>query len=101
MPNSKLHIQYGDGSTTDGAVFKDVVSVAGFQADQQTFGAADALASEWNTDPMDGILGMAYESISQLETPPFFQTVSARDSHCLVFSLEPQAEHSFPVVDTS
>lgn len=41
----------------------------------QTFGTAENLSEDWSDDPMDGILGLGYPSISQLQTAPFFQNV--------------------------
>lgn len=50
--------------------------VAGMSATGQVFGAANSLSSDWTADPMDGLMGMAFQAISQLNVPPFFQTVS-------------------------
>lgn len=41
----------------------------------QTLGVATTLSADWANDPMDGMLGMAFQSVSQLQTQPFFQTV--------------------------
>ena len=78
-------IQYGDNSTVSGPIFKDTgeylhllegyqgkadnlltVSVAGVKVTSQTFSAVTELSSAFQSDPLDGILGMAYQSISQL-----------------------------------
>lgn len=75
MAGAELHVEYADGSKTEGRVFADEVSVGGISAEQQTFGVADALSSQWEDDPQDGLMGMAYQSIAQLSAPPFFQTV--------------------------
>lgn len=95
VPQRKLSISYGDGSSTSGSVWTDTVSIAGLTAAAQTFGAANSLSSDWQDDPMDGesdlsrrvtqadllappgMLGMAYASISQIGTAPFFNTVSS------------------------
>jgi hypothetical protein len=76
VSNQKLSIQYGDGSTATGSVFKDIVTVAGITVVNQTFGVANALSSDWASDPSDGLMGMGYQSISTLNAPPFFQSVS-------------------------
>lgn len=68
-------MEYGDGSSTQGTVYMDDVSLGGMIASSQTFGVAQSLSSDWADDPMDGLMGMAYESISQLGVPPFFQTL--------------------------
>ncbi|KAL8292876.1 hypothetical protein RQP46_000570 [Phenoliferia psychrophenolica] len=76
----KLAITYGDGSSTSGSVWTDKVSVGGLTALKQTFGAANSLSSDWQDDPMDGLLGMAYASISQLGAAPFFQNLIAQQT---------------------
>ena len=78
---ASLNIEYGDGSSTQGTVYTDTVSVGGMVAPKQTFGVASSMSSDWADDPMDGLMGMAYQSISQMDVPPFFQTVS-----CLAIS---------------
>ncbi|GAA5971359.1 hypothetical protein JCM11641_008322 [Rhodosporidiobolus odoratus] len=78
VPNKKLSIQYGDGSTTSGNVYMDTVTIAGFAAVNQTFGAATTLSDSWQYDPPDGLMGMGYQSLSQLRSPPVFQTLVSR-----------------------
>lgn len=68
-------ITYGDGSTTGGKVYSDTVSIAGMSATAQPFGAAASLASGFKSDPMDGILGMGYQSLSSMGASPVFATV--------------------------
>ncbi|ORY89618.1 aspartic peptidase domain-containing protein [Leucosporidium creatinivorum] len=80
LRSSKLSITYGDGSSTTGSVWKDTVTVAGISATAQVFGAANSLSSDWEDDPMDGMMGMAYASISQLGTSPFFQTLMTQSA---------------------
>lgn len=70
-----LNLQYGDGSTTSGSVYTDSVTVAGLTASNQAIGVATTLSSGFKSDPMDGIMGMGYESISQMKESPFFQTL--------------------------
>ncbi|KAK4052124.1 hypothetical protein OIV83_002418 [Microbotryomycetes sp. JL201] len=75
VSGAKLSISYGDGSATTGSVYTDTVMLAGLVAENQTFGAATGLSSDWKDDPMDGLMGMGYQSISQLQRPPMFQTL--------------------------
>ncbi|KAJ7635309.1 acid protease [Roridomyces roridus] len=70
--SGSFSIQYGDGSTVSGPVFTDTVTVAGITAKTQTFSAVTTLSSSFADDPIDGILGMAYPSISNLNVDPFF-----------------------------
>lgn len=70
-----LMISYGDGSTTSGDVYTDTVTIGGLTATNQKMGAATTLSSSWADDPEDGLMGMAYQSLSSLNSPPVFQTV--------------------------
>ncbi|GAA6009797.1 hypothetical protein JCM11491_000817 [Sporobolomyces phaffii] len=70
-----LNVQYGDGSTSSGPAYSDNVSIAGLTATKQVFGAASTLSSSFASSPEDGLVGMAFQSISQLQTSPFFQTL--------------------------
>ncbi|GAA6040058.1 hypothetical protein JCM8097_004759 [Rhodosporidiobolus ruineniae] len=75
VAGKKLSITYGDGSSTSGDVYSDTVSIAGLTASSQTFGVATSLTSDFQSDPYDGLMGMAYASISTLGTNPLFQTL--------------------------
>jgi len=68
-------ISYGDGSTTSGDVYTDTVTIGGLTATNQKMGAATTLSSSWADDPEDGLMGMAYQSLSSLNSAPVFQTV--------------------------
>ncbi|KAJ3489352.1 hypothetical protein NLI96_g2180 [Meripilus lineatus] len=76
--NGEFIIYYGDESTVSGPIFTDTVSVAGVNAMNQTFSAVTQVSSSFNRDPGDGILGLAYESISSLQASPYFQTAFAQ-----------------------
>jgi cathepsin D len=70
-------LAYGDGSTATGEQFTDVVSIAGLTAKSQTLGAATQYSSGFSIDnlPADGLMGMAFQSISGYKAPPLFQTL--------------------------
>ncbi|KAJ7492420.1 acid protease [Mycena latifolia] len=70
-------IQYGDGSTASGPVYKDNVVVAGVHATNQFFSPVTTLSSGFAGAPVDGILGMAFPSISNLGQKPFFNTAAS------------------------
>ncbi|KAJ7067092.1 acid protease [Mycena amicta] len=70
-------IQYGDGSTVSGPVYTDTVAVAGVKATKQYFSPVTTLSSSFNGDPIDGILGLAFPAISNLNENPFFYTADA------------------------
>ncbi|OJT11687.1 Aspartic protease [Trametes pubescens] len=67
-------IEYGDGSTVSGPIYTDTVAVAGITAKTQYFSPVTTLSSSFADDPIDGILGLAYPAISNLNESPFFNT---------------------------
>ncbi|KAJ6554575.1 acid protease [Mycena capillaripes] len=69
-----FQIEYGDGSTVSGPVYTDTVSVAGVKATSQFFSPVTTLSSSFAGDPVDGILGLAFPAISNLNENPFFNT---------------------------
>ncbi|OKL56825.1 Aspartic protease pep1 [Talaromyces atroroseus] len=61
-------ISYGDGSSASGDVYKDTVVVGGVTATAQAVEAAETVSSEFSEDTgSDGLLGLAYSSINQVE----------------------------------
>ncbi|GAA5873045.1 hypothetical protein JCM16303_006924 [Sporobolomyces ruberrimus] len=78
VPNKKLSITYGDGSSTQGVVYSDTITLGGMTINSQVFGAATALSSDFASDPYDGLMGMAFSSISTLGTPTVFETLTTQ-----------------------
>ncbi|KAJ7701588.1 acid protease [Mycena rosella] len=74
--NGTFAIFYGDGSTVTGPVFTDTVTVAGVKASDQYFSPVTTLSASFTDDPVDGILGLAFPAISNLNKNPFFNTAS-------------------------
>ncbi|THU88980.1 acid protease [Dendrothele bispora CBS 962.96] len=72
--SGSFSIQYGDGSTVSGPVYTETVTVAGVKATSQKFSPVTTLSSTFADDPIDGILGLAYPTISNLNSNPFFNT---------------------------
>ena len=75
-----FQIEYGDGSKSSGPIFTDTVVVGGIKSTAQTFSAVTSLSSSFSSDPVDGILGMAYQKISSLDHPPFVNQAQAQGS---------------------
>ncbi|KAJ3717430.1 acid protease [Lentinula raphanica] len=71
-------IQYGDGSTVSGPIYSDTVTVAGIEVTDQTFSPVTTLSSSFASDPIDGILGLAFPAISNLNADPFFVTANSQ-----------------------
>ncbi|KAJ7353337.1 acid protease [Mycena albidolilacea] len=74
--SGKFSIQYGDGSTVSGPVYTDTVNVAGINVTKQFFSPVTTLSSSFSTDPIDGILGLAFPAISNMKQNPFFNTAN-------------------------
>ncbi|KAI0771237.1 acid protease [Trametes elegans] len=65
-------ISYGDGSTASGSPYTDTVTVGGVTATNQFLAAVTEESSEFQQDPADGLLGLAFPAISNLGQNPFF-----------------------------
>lgn len=70
-------LMYGAGETA-GEEYVDDVFVGGYQAKDQTVGAAWMYSPEFSKDgsfPPDGLSGLAFREISEFEGSPLFQTL--------------------------
>ncbi|KAI0953545.1 hypothetical protein AcW1_007736 [Taiwanofungus camphoratus] len=67
-------IGYGDGSTTSGPIYTDTVSVAGVTVTGQYLSAVDSESGVLSGSPSDGLMGMAFPALSQLQNNPFMWT---------------------------
>ncbi|CCO34826.1 hypothetical protein BN14_08935 [Rhizoctonia solani AG-1 IB] len=67
-------IKYGDGSGVSGPVYEDIVTVAGLSAENQKFSPVNETNSmeDYGTD---GLMGLAFKSISKLNAPTFIDTL--------------------------
>jgi cathepsin D len=73
-----FQIQYGDNSTVSGPVYEDTVTVAGVTVTGQAFSPVTTLSSSFGDDPADGILGLAFPAISNLQKDPFFVNANSQ-----------------------
>jgi len=73
-------LAFGDGSTVQGEVFTDTVTVGGLTVTSQAVGSASQYSTGFALDefPPDGLLGMGFEQISVFGNNPFFQTAIAQ-----------------------
>ncbi|RPD62692.1 acid protease [Lentinus tigrinus ALCF2SS1-7] len=69
-----FHIEYGDKSTADGVPYTDTVTVGSVKVTGQYLAAITKESSEFVSDPADGLLGLAFPAISNLNHDPFFFT---------------------------
>ncbi|KAL0576810.1 hypothetical protein V5O48_005180 [Marasmius crinis-equi] len=75
-------IAYGDQSTVSGPLYADTVTVAGIKATGQVFSPVTTLSPAFAGEKIDGILGLAFPSIAQTHSSPFFNTaVSQKAVH--------------------
>ncbi|KAH8916418.1 acid protease [Atractiella rhizophila] len=75
-----FEIEYGDHSSSKGPIFTDTVSVAGIKVTKQYLSAVTTESASFVDDPQDGILGLAFESISSLGQRPYFESAIAQKS---------------------
>lgn len=74
--STDFSISYGSGSAS-GFLGSDTVQMAGFSVSDQVFAVCDTVTSGLLTDPVSGLLGLAWESISTSGTTPFWQALVA------------------------
>ncbi|KAI0032985.1 acid protease [Vararia minispora EC-137] len=93
-------LAYGDGSTVSGNQFTDSVAISGLTARNQTLGAATTYSSGFMSPnfPADGLMGMAFPSISVYGANPVFQTLiqaGAVSEPIFGFKLAPEGAELF------
>ncbi|KAF8841399.1 acid protease [Paxillus ammoniavirescens] len=93
-------LQYGDGSTVTGEQYGDTVSIVGLTATGQTLGAASQYSSGFESSqfPADGLMGMAFQSLSVYKASPVFQTLvseSQIDESVFAFKLAASGSELF------
>ncbi|KAH9833019.1 aspartic peptidase domain-containing protein [Rhodofomes roseus] len=67
-------IEYGDGSEASGPIYTDDVSVAGVAVTGQTLSAVTSESGDLVGDAADGLMGMAFPALSNLDADPYFWT---------------------------
>ncbi|PIL22787.1 transporter [Ganoderma sinense ZZ0214-1] len=72
--SGSFSISYGDGSTASGTPYTDTVTVGGVTVTGQYLAAVTDESAEFQKDPSDGLLGLAFPAISNLKHDPFFFT---------------------------
>jgi len=67
--------ELNDGSTDTGSLYTDSVTVAGKTATGQWFAAISSESSPQPSERYDGVVGLGFQSISEINQPPLFQTL--------------------------
>jgi len=81
-----FEIRYGKGSTS-GVAATDTFKIAGLTIPNQAFGLADTVSDDFATSPFDGILGLGFDQLSELQSPtPFTNLVNEKAVSSPVFS---------------
>ncbi|KAH9910842.1 acid protease [Amylocystis lapponica] len=65
--------EYGGGSPVSGPIYSDTVKVGTVTVTNQTFSAVTSLPGAFANSPEDGIVGLAYPEISNLNASTFFE----------------------------
>ncbi|CAE6406946.1 hypothetical protein ACGC1H_002276 [Rhizoctonia solani] len=73
--SGSFSISYGDGSTASGPIYSDTVTVGGLSATGQSFSPVTSESSSFSSDPSDGIMGLAFSSISSIGAPTFIENL--------------------------
>ncbi|KAI0075693.1 acid protease [Panus rudis PR-1116 ss-1] len=70
-------MRYGDDSAVNGYQYRDTVQIAGLTAQNQSIGEATAYSASLSADRFgaDGLVGMAFKSLSDFNSEPLFQTL--------------------------
>ncbi|KAI5856211.1 endothiapepsin [Durotheca rogersii] len=80
LSGATWNISYGDGSSSNGVVYTDVVNVGGVSFETQAVEVATAVSSQFSEDANnDGLLGLAFSSINTVKPTPqktFFENIA-------------------------
>ncbi|KAJ7115925.1 aspartic peptidase domain-containing protein [Mycena epipterygia] len=77
--STAFSITYGSGAAA-GALASDTVQMAGFSVSNQVFAVCDQVSSGLLTDPVSGLLGLAWKSIATSGATPLWETLASGDS---------------------
>jgi aspergillopepsin I len=105
MDGAAWSITFGDGSSSSGDVFTDTVSVGGLAIKSQAVEAAKQVSASFTTDPLDGLMGLAFSKLNTVTPQPqktfFDNALPSLDAPLFTVDLRHQAEgkYSFGVAD--
>ena len=79
LSSGGFNIVYGDGSTTSGDIYTDTVTVGGVTGIDVPIGVASHVGDSFANDPQDGLVGLAFQSISTMGQKPFIQSLLSQN----------------------
>ncbi|KAI0766548.1 aspartic peptidase domain-containing protein [Irpex lacteus] len=83
----KVSLVYGAGRVS-GTAAKDTVTLGSLSVEQQQFVAVRTESEDFMAYPSSGLVGLAFQSISRMNTPNFFESLlSARKLAAGIFSI--------------
>lgn len=69
-----FNVTYGSGNV-GGTLAHDTISIGSLEIDQQYFGAVTHVSSDFNDDPISGLIGLGFSSIATSGKPTFFENL--------------------------
>lgn len=87
--NTTFSITYGSGNAA-GSLGQDIVQMAGFSVNNQVFATCDTVSQGLLNEPVSGLLGLAFSTISSAGVVPFWETLvtgGAWDAPVMAFQL--------------
>lgn len=73
-----FNVTYGSGNV-GGTLAHDTISIGSLEIDKQYFGAVTHVSSDFNDDPISGLIGLGFSSIATSGEPTFFENLIMQD----------------------
>ncbi|KAG1904185.1 acid protease [Suillus fuscotomentosus] len=75
---NSFNVTYGSGNV-GGTLAHDTIGVGSLKIDKQYFGAVTHVSSDFNDDPISGLIGLSFSSIAASGEPTFFENLIMQD----------------------
>ncbi|KZT43237.1 acid protease [Sistotremastrum suecicum HHB10207 ss-3] len=72
--SAPFKIQYGSGAAA-GYLVQDTVQMAGFEVPSQTFAVVDQVTTGLLTNPVSGLIGLAFQTIASSQATPLWESL--------------------------
>ncbi|KAL1924588.1 uncharacterized protein VTP21DRAFT_4242 [Calcarisporiella thermophila] len=77
--NKKWSMAYVDGSYVSGYQACDNVNIGGLVVKNQRMGLAISTSEDFKEDVIDGMVGLSFQSVSRMQSPPLFHNMIAQN----------------------